>query len=320
MKIAVYTIALNEEKHVKQWYESVKDADYFIIGDTGSTDKTIEIAQSLGITCVDLNLEEFRFDEARNYALAAIPADADYCISLDMDGVLQPDWRNLFEKAVKEDPTKIIFKIDVIENNEYKYSAIVERGHKRHDYGWALPVHEVLVALEGVEEKIIQTDIGIAHYPDMEKPRTNYSYLIAKAYNENENDARVVFHLARYLHMVKDYEPAAKYFKKYLTFSEVVSKPHRAEICRYIASCEPDNVMFWLLKSIKEDPSRREAYVNVAQVLVHKQDWAGAKEYLDKAFAITEMPTDYVNEDFAWGKFAQDLNEQVNLELQLQYS
>jgi len=28
MKIAVYTIALNEEKHVQRWYESVKDADY----------------------------------------------------------------------------------------------------------------------------------------------------------------------------------------------------------------------------------------------------------------------------------------------------
>ncbi len=48
MRIAVYTIALNEEKHVKRWYESAKDADYLLIADTGSTDKTVEIAESLG--------------------------------------------------------------------------------------------------------------------------------------------------------------------------------------------------------------------------------------------------------------------------------
>jgi hypothetical protein len=37
MKIAVYTIALNEEQHVQQWADSCIDADYRLILDTGST-------------------------------------------------------------------------------------------------------------------------------------------------------------------------------------------------------------------------------------------------------------------------------------------
>jgi glycosyltransferase involved in cell wall biosynthesis len=49
MKIAVYAIALNEEQFVKRWYESAKDADYLLIADTGSTDKTVKLAKSLGI-------------------------------------------------------------------------------------------------------------------------------------------------------------------------------------------------------------------------------------------------------------------------------
>ena len=49
MKIAVYTIALNEEKHVKRWFESAKDADLLLIADTGSTDKTRFNAKSLGV-------------------------------------------------------------------------------------------------------------------------------------------------------------------------------------------------------------------------------------------------------------------------------
>ena len=34
MNIAIYTIALNEQKFVKPGYESAKDADYLLIADT----------------------------------------------------------------------------------------------------------------------------------------------------------------------------------------------------------------------------------------------------------------------------------------------
>jgi hypothetical protein len=40
LKIAVYTIALNESAHVERWANSAADADYRIVADTGSTDDT----------------------------------------------------------------------------------------------------------------------------------------------------------------------------------------------------------------------------------------------------------------------------------------
>ena len=42
MKIAVYTIALNEAAHAERWASSAVDADYRIVADTGSTDDTVE--------------------------------------------------------------------------------------------------------------------------------------------------------------------------------------------------------------------------------------------------------------------------------------
>ena len=45
MKIAVYAIAKNEEYNINDWYNSVSKADYHLILDTGSTDKTVEIAK-----------------------------------------------------------------------------------------------------------------------------------------------------------------------------------------------------------------------------------------------------------------------------------
>lgn len=79
MKIAVYTIALNEVKHIERWYESAKQADYLLIADTGSTDGTIEKAKELGINVISINVKPWRFDVARNASLAAIPSDIDYC-------------------------------------------------------------------------------------------------------------------------------------------------------------------------------------------------------------------------------------------------
>lgn len=86
-KLAVYTIALNEAKHVERWYNSTKDADYHVIADTGSIDDTIKIAKKLGIQVYSVSVKPFRFDDARNAALALVPVDADVCLSLDMDEV-----------------------------------------------------------------------------------------------------------------------------------------------------------------------------------------------------------------------------------------
>jgi glycosyltransferase involved in cell wall biosynthesis len=45
MKIAIYTIALNERQFVDKWFEAAKGADYLLIADTGSTDGTVERAR-----------------------------------------------------------------------------------------------------------------------------------------------------------------------------------------------------------------------------------------------------------------------------------
>jgi len=73
MKVAVYSIALNEEKFVQRWYESAKEADYLFIADTGSSDKTVEIARGLGIVCHIISVKPWRFDDARNASLALLP-------------------------------------------------------------------------------------------------------------------------------------------------------------------------------------------------------------------------------------------------------
>jgi len=99
VKSAIYTIALNEVDFVARWYESAKDADYLLIADTGSTDGTVERALELGINVVDVRVSPWRFEDARNAALAALPDDIDMCVSLDMDEVITPGWKKILTEA-----------------------------------------------------------------------------------------------------------------------------------------------------------------------------------------------------------------------------
>ena len=134
MKIAVYTIAKNEEQFVQDWYNSAKDADYLLIADTGSTDKTKELALKLGINVYDISVSPWRFDDARNTALSLIPADIDYCISLDMDEVLSENWREELEK-INPNTTRPIHRLvtsfDENGNPGVEFDAL--RMHSRHD-------------------------------------------------------------------------------------------------------------------------------------------------------------------------------------------
>ena len=93
MKVAVYAIALNESMHVDRLASSAIDADYRVVADTGSTDDTVERLKKAGVTVHKIAIRPWRFDDARNAALALLPADADVCVTMDMDEFLEPGWR-----------------------------------------------------------------------------------------------------------------------------------------------------------------------------------------------------------------------------------
>ena len=79
MKVAVYTIALNEAANAQRWADSAADADYRIVADTGSSDDTVERLTRAGVTVHQIAIRPWRFDDARNAAMALIPDDVDVC-------------------------------------------------------------------------------------------------------------------------------------------------------------------------------------------------------------------------------------------------
>ena len=158
MKIAVYTIAKNEEQHVARWAESCKEADYRFILDTGSTDDTRQAAIDASVEVMSRQFDPWRFDHARNFSLACLPKDIDLCISLDMDEVLQPGWREALEQlppTVTRPRYQYVWSWNPDGSEGLTYGG--DKIHARHGYRWKHPVHEVLKP-DGVET---QPNLGV---------------------------------------------------------------------------------------------------------------------------------------------------------------
>ena len=98
LKIVVYAISKNESGFVRRFCESARDADMIFVADTGSTDDTVSLLEECGATVAHISIWPWRFDDARNAALAMVPQTFDVCISLDLDEVLQPGWRQELER------------------------------------------------------------------------------------------------------------------------------------------------------------------------------------------------------------------------------
>lgn len=309
MKAAIYTIALNEEQFVERWYESAKEADYLLIADTGSTDNTVKLAKKLGINVITVKVMPWRFDDARNAAMAALPSDIDMCISLDMDEIITPNWREPLESLWKKGVTRPTYKHiwswneDGSPGLEFAYDHI----HSRKGYRWRHPVHEALFPY-GIEEvKEFTSDIQTHHHPDPTKSRSQYLPLLAMSVKEDPFSDRNAFYYGRELFFYGQYEKAKSEFKRHLDLPTATWAPERAASMRYLAKVDPSNAVQWLTMAIKQAPGRREALVELALHHYNNKSWEGCYEHSKAALSIVEKPLDYLCEEFAWGELPWDL-------------
>lgn len=84
VKLSVAIITFNEEHNIGRTLESVKWADEIVVVDSGSTDRTCEIARQFGAKVI---MEPWRgFAAQKNFAIEQCPGD--WILSLDADEVL----------------------------------------------------------------------------------------------------------------------------------------------------------------------------------------------------------------------------------------
>lgn len=229
MKVAVYSIALNEAAHVVRWRKSCAEADFVLMADTGSTDGTEMYANAR------LNIAPFRFDDARNAALALLPPEVDVCIALDLDEILIPGWREALEKAWTPETNNAFVNFNFngdwfMQNN---------RVHSRHGWRWKHPCHEALVRSIGTDVNSVEIpDFQIVHLPDTSKPRPNYLELLAWGQWEEPTSTRMLHYYGRELMFQGHHADAIERFERYLELEPERPFPaERVQTVGYLQDC-----------------------------------------------------------------------------------
>lgn len=309
MKIAVYAISKNEEQFVQRFCDSAKDADLILIADTGSTDKTVELALECGAKVHDICISPWRFDKARDTALALIPRDFDVCISLDLDEVLEPGWREEIERVWTAETTRLRYKFDWGCGISFFYEKI----HHRHGYHWHHPVHEYPRADGRITEVYAHTDmLLVSHHPDPTKSRGQYMPLLELAIKEDPRCPRNAFYHARELTFHSRWAEAIEYLNKYLQMPEANWVNERCYAMRLLAKSHaelgnPWEAAKWARYACAEAPGTREPWCELAIAAYRAHDWQECFYAATKALSIERKEEVYTMDPEVWGSQPYDL-------------
>lgn len=288
LKIAVYAIALNEEKHVLRWWESARDADLVLLADTGSSDKTVEIADTTGIRVERIHVNPWRFDIARNAALSLIPGDYDLCLAIDLDEVLPDGWRNIVEKGYESGLRWMSFKMVTSRDSKKQITSyfIQNKIHARKNFSWRYLVHEYLVANPNQEIPRGVLNLEVDHLFDSSKSRKHYLEILTRNLTEYPNE----FHA--YLLIIREYlnrKDWSNVFKK-ATQAKSLVPPNAfalSLICRWGSEAAfnldfQDAAMMWAKEACEHYPNGYENWLWLAKMEYHSGNFELAQSHAAK--------------------------------------
>lgn len=191
IKASVYIITLNEEKHIRRTLESVKNFDEIIIVDSGSSDKTLEIAKEYTKNIFYKKWEGEGIQ--KNYALNLCKNE--WVLSLDADEEVSCELNNEIKNFTMQnnfvalDIKFLEYYMGVVSSNLVKKNTHIRFFKKTNGVYNTKGVHAQITIKDGFVKK---SKFCIHHFSDkfiheFVIKNNNYSTLRA---NENKNKGR----------------------------------------------------------------------------------------------------------------------------------
>lgn len=309
LKIAVYAISKNERQFVERFCESAKDADLILIGDTGSTDDTTLVADRCGAAVANISINPWRFDHARNATLALLPRDIDVCISLDLDEMMEPGWRQEIQRVWTPRTTRLRYFFDWGMGIKFKYEKI----HARKGYFWHHPCHEYPVADGRITEVWADTDmLLVSHHPDPTKSRGQYLDLLELSVKEDPHCPRNAFYYARELTFHARWNDAITELHRYLALPGATWPNERCYAYRLLGKSHAELGQPWLAEKFYqlaagEAPGTREPWCELAMLYYQQGRWPDCYAASMRALEIKDRQLVYTCDPAVWGHWAHDL-------------
>lgn len=316
VKIAVYAIAKNEQKHVWQFYKSVRDADIIVVGcEPGDT--TGDMLEALDVKVIRINIKPFRFDTYRNEVLNSIPEDIDVCFSLDMDEVVQPDWRSIIEKHFTPGVTRLHYWMRWGDGEYDRFTC--DRIHARHGYKWVHAIHECCITTNPLKDKAAEANLTVRHCPDPTKSRASYLQLLIDAVKEDPKSVRMNWYLGREYLMVEKYVECVKQYRTYLKLMPTWA----AEKCwAYIHMSRAYRAMklnieaeMSLHSAIRVCKDLRDPYHELASIYYSQHRYAEALALVNEALEIKHNTHNFFHSNNSYGDHIHQLRDSLRQQL-----
>ncbi len=260
--LSVCLIVKDEEEVLERCLNCVSQfADEIVVIDTGSKDKTVEIAKRF-TNCVHSFQWENDFSKARNFSFSK--ATKDYVMWLDADDIITHDniekIKKLKQTSEPKDVYMLKYEIAFDEANNPTFTYFRERILRRSmNFKWEGFVHEVITP----RGKIDHVDIAIQHRKiKSSNPKRNLKIYNQKIKEGHKLNPREQFYYARELFYNNYNRKCIKTLKRYLKNKEafIVNKIDAHKI---IAQCfmrlgDNENAKKHLIESFKLAPPSAE--------------------------------------------------------------
>lgn len=311
VSISVCMMVRDEEENLQRSLPSLKDlADELIVVDTGSKDKSIEVAKSFGAKVYEHPWED-DFSKHRNQSISYATCDWIFIFDADEE-LIAPDEssiRNLkkwlFELQKPCCSAAIVLRDIQQDRQVMKFNSV--RLFKRGHVEYFNTVHNAPKVLNGSSEAPICDLVQLNHHgydltPEKAlKKRKRTEGLLLKRIEKDSDDVAAYFYLIQSYTAYSEYDTAIKYILKY---EEIVKKngvefngsifTTAATVYRKVG--DKKNVQKWILKGLKRFPRDLDLLMNLTEFGVWQKKLnlvvQGAKgfievyqEYLDNPLA-----------------------------------
>jgi len=232
MEITLCLIVKNEEKKLPACLHSFQGVfQKLVIVDTGSDDKTVDVARRFHADVYDFEWNK-NFADTRNFALSKVKTP--WTMMVDADDTLDPESKPfLLETLAKlSDRTIGVFLPYLYSNvhNGKGTSAFLPRIWKT-DLGlrYTLPIHEYLDIPKDLLSKFSRIEAPIIHHKsefDFSKSFLRNVEILEHAYKKGDRHPRILFYLGHDHFYAGNIEASMKWFKKFLLLRK--KHPHEA--------------------------------------------------------------------------------------------
>jgi len=273
--IAAALIVKNEEVLLERCLQSIKGVDSIWILDTGSRDRTVEIARKYTDNVFLDYIWTDSFANAQNFLLEKIRRQSDWILSIDADEQLLTGIESVREAVeLAQNVVRVTMQAEGSVENEFGFGRLFRN---IPDIYWVADIHKHL-NVPGEGEPVGNVRIMYGYSPAHNLDPDRSLRMLERTVEVEENPVRNLYYLGREYWYKKKYQESIDTFKRYHKVAHWAAEAADAYLIMaeaYIALKNADAAADACLQAIKINSNFKEAIQLMASMAIpeNKRQW-----------------------------------------------